>query len=164
MGELLHLKCNAAIPVVDVGTDVFAFQDDREEVARIQVKTASGKLHKNGKDYHAVFRLPIDQLKRTDSPPLFYALAVRLGNRWGQFIVISRTNLESLRNDGCGSQNETGDFDLYVQFRQNDTEGEPQQEGGEQRTGTARNVWKVRPYELHQRMEQPPAAQDARSH
>ena len=42
MGELLHRKSNAAIPLVDVGTDVFAFRDDREEVARIQVKTEAG--------------------------------------------------------------------------------------------------------------------------
>ena len=41
-GELLHRQCNAAVPHVDVGTDLFAFRDDREEVARIQVKTADG--------------------------------------------------------------------------------------------------------------------------
>ena len=31
MGELLHRKCNAAIPHVDVGTDVFAFKDDAKK-------------------------------------------------------------------------------------------------------------------------------------
>src|SRR5690242_11774010 len=103
MGELLHRKCNAAIPHVDVGTDVFAFQDDREEVARIQVKTARGVRYKNGKGYHAKFGVPLHQLKRTEAPPLFYALAVRLNNGWGSFIVISRANLQELRNDGCGS-------------------------------------------------------------
>jgi hypothetical protein len=42
MGERLHRKCKVAIPYVDVGTDVFAFRDDREDVARILVKTATG--------------------------------------------------------------------------------------------------------------------------
>jgi hypothetical protein len=36
MAELLRRRCNAAIPEVDLGTDVFAFKDDREEVVRLQ--------------------------------------------------------------------------------------------------------------------------------
>src|SRR5438876_4699895 len=80
MGELLNRKCNAAIPVVDVGTDVFAFRDDREDVARIQVKTAPGTPYANGKGYSAKFDIPKKQLGRTDDPPLFYAFAVRLGD------------------------------------------------------------------------------------
>src|SRR5437773_4000513 len=90
MGELLYRKCNAAIPYIDIGMDVFAFRDDREEVARIQVKTALGARYKNGPGYHAKFGIPMDQLRRTDAPPLFYALAVRLDNGWDRFIVISR--------------------------------------------------------------------------
>lgn len=46
MAELLFRKCNVSKPDVDVGTDVFAFQDDREDVARIQVKTAQAKQYK----------------------------------------------------------------------------------------------------------------------
>lgn len=42
MAELLHRQCNVAVPDVDYGTDVFAFHDDREDVARIQVKAARG--------------------------------------------------------------------------------------------------------------------------
>src|SRR5437899_1746511 len=105
MGELLHRKCNAAIPLVDVGTDVFAFRDDREEVARIQVKTARGQRYRNGKGYSARFGVPMEQQKRTDAPPLFYALAVRLGNGWGSIIVISRAKLQELWDAGLGSKN-----------------------------------------------------------
>src|SRR5438445_13050040 len=83
MGELLHRKCNAAIPLVDIGTDVFAFRDDREEVARIQVKTEAGTRYKKGKGYSAKFGVPMNQLGHTDAPPLFYALAVRLDDEWG---------------------------------------------------------------------------------
>jgi hypothetical protein len=48
IAELLHRRCNATVPHVDVGTDVFAFRDDREDVARIQVKTEAGKRYKTG--------------------------------------------------------------------------------------------------------------------
>jgi hypothetical protein len=96
MGELLHRGCNAAIPLVDIGTDVFAFRDDREEVARIQVKTATGKRYKKTRGYSADFRIPIDQLKRTDAPALFYALAVRLTDGWGSILVIGRAKLQEL--------------------------------------------------------------------
>ena len=62
MGELLHRKCNAAIPLVDVGTDVFAFREDREEVARIQVKTEAGTWYKRAEGYSAKFGVPMKQL------------------------------------------------------------------------------------------------------
>ena len=118
IGELLHRKCNAAIPHVDVGTDVFAFRDDREEVARIQVKTAPGTQYKRGEGYSAKFGIPIKQLERADSPPLFYAFAVRLETGWGSFLVLSRSRLKDLWNAGCGSENEnSGDLELYIQFR-----------------------------------------------
>jgi hypothetical protein len=118
MAELLHRKCNAAVPHVDVGTDVFAFRDDREHVARIQVKTAPAKLYKDGSGYSAKFGVTMAQLSRPDSPPLFYAFAVRMGDAWGAFVVISRTNLKELWDEGCGSENpKSGDLELQIQFR-----------------------------------------------
>jgi hypothetical protein len=129
MGELLHRQCNAAIPHVDVGTDVFAFRDDREDVARIQVKTAPGVRYKKGKGYHAKFGIPMDQLRRTDDPPLFYALAVRLNDGWGSFIVISRANLQELWDVGLGSKNEkSGDLELYIRFRPDEEAAEAENE------------------------------------
>jgi hypothetical protein len=70
----------------------------------------------------------MDQLRRTDVPPLFYALAVRLDKGWGRFLVISRARLQELWNDGLGSENtKSGDLELYVQFRpeQEEAEDEP---------------------------------------
>jgi hypothetical protein len=120
MAELLHRKCNAAVPHIDVGTDVFAFRDDREHVARVQVKTAPGKLYNDGSGYSAKFGVSMTQLSRPDSPPLFYAFAVRLGDAWGAFVVISRTDLKELWDAGCGSANpKSGDLELHVQFRAN---------------------------------------------
>jgi hypothetical protein len=128
MGELLHRKCNAAIPHVDVGTDVFAFRDDREEIARIQVKAAPRHRYKRRKGYKARFAIPISQLRRTDAPPLFYALAVRLDNGWGRFIIISRTKLQELWDGGCGSENKTsGDLELNISFR---PDGDDKKAGG----------------------------------
>lgn len=118
MAELLHRKCNAAIHHVDVGTDLFAFRDEREDVARIQVKTARAKPYKDGQGYNAKFGVPMRQLERIDSPPLFYALAVRLDDGWANFIVISRAELKELWDQGCGYENsKSGDLELYLQFR-----------------------------------------------
>ena len=126
IGELLHRKCNAAIPHVDVGTDVFGFRDDREEVARIQVKTSPGTRYKSGKGYSAKFGVPMKQLGHADNPPLFYALAVRLENGWGNFIVLSRAQLHELWNAGCGSENsESGDLVLHIQFRPGENDATP---------------------------------------
>ncbi len=71
MGELLHPKCNAAIPLIDVGTDVFAYQDGREEVARIQVKTGAGTWYNNRQGFSARFGIPLSELARRDTPPIF---------------------------------------------------------------------------------------------
>ena len=96
MAELLIRQCNVAIPEVDTGEDVFAFRDDRPEVARIQVKTAQTKGYKRKAGYPARFGIPIRQLRRPEPPELFYALAVRLGALWADFVVISRAQLRNL--------------------------------------------------------------------
>jgi hypothetical protein len=70
----------------------------------------------------------MDQLGRTDAPQLFYALAIRLGNRWESFIVISRTKLQELWNNGLGSENEkSGNLELYIRFRPDAAEEEEAQ-------------------------------------
>ncbi len=118
IAELLHRKCNTAIPSIDVGTDVFAFRDDREEVARIQVKTDTGTYYEKGDGWSAKFGVPMKQLKRADSPPLFYTMVVRLDDRWENFLIISRASLKELWNDGPGSENgKSGDLVLHIQFR-----------------------------------------------
>ncbi len=118
IGELMHRKCNAAVPHIDVGMDVFAFRDDRSEVARIQVKTAPGTRYARGAGYRARFGVPMRQLRRADNPPLFYALVVRLNDGWGRFVVISRERLSELWDEGCGSPNRrSGDLELTIQYR-----------------------------------------------
>ena len=48
----------ALAPVVDVGTDVFAFREDREDVAPIQVKSGQAEAYKKGGGYRAQFNIP----------------------------------------------------------------------------------------------------------
>jgi len=97
MAELLDLGCNVAIPEVDVGRDLFAFQDDEEGVTHIQVKTAGkAKSLANEGSYSAQIDVPLDQLKMT-GPPLYYVFAIRLTGKWVAFVVIERDRLNTLR-------------------------------------------------------------------
>ena len=122
MAELMRLRCNAAIPEVDLGTDVFAFKDDREEVARIQVKACTAPHdYANGSGYSAKFALPLKQLDRPDDrPPLFYALAVQRENKWVDFLVVSRVRLRAYYNgtQKFGYRNQTNnELEITVEFR-----------------------------------------------
>ncbi len=119
MAELLFRKCNAAIPVIDVGMDVFAFRDDREDVARIQVKAAQGTPYQRGGGYRAQFNIPMQQLGATDEPPLYYALAVRLADQWVSFLVIGRSQLkEYWETKPFGIENhKSGELALLLKYR-----------------------------------------------
>ena len=99
VAELLIRGCNAAVPELDVGTDIFAFKDDRPEVARIQVKACQGTRGKGGNQFRARFSIPLRQLRAADEPPLYYALAVRLGDLWSDFLIISRSQLLTYNED-----------------------------------------------------------------
>src|SRR5947209_5206022 len=100
MAELLRLRCNAAIPEVDLGTDVFVFKDDREEVIRLQVKACTvPHIYADGFGYSAKFPLPMKQFHRLDDrPPLYDALAVLRDDKWIDFLVVSRARLQSYFN------------------------------------------------------------------
>jgi hypothetical protein len=122
MAELMRLRCNAAIPEVDVGTDVFAFKDDRPEVVRIQVKACTAPhLYADHSGYSAKFALPMKQFRRQDDrPPLFYALAVLRDEKWVDFLVVSRARLQGyfFGETKFGSLHKTNDdLEITVEFR-----------------------------------------------
>jgi hypothetical protein len=122
MSELLFRKCNAAVPVIDVGMDVFAFRDDRQEVARIQVKAAQGIPYQKGGGYRAQFNIPLNQLGPPDEPSLYYVLAVRLEEQWVSFLVIGRLRLkEYWKGDRpFGIENpKAGELALQIKYRPN---------------------------------------------
>jgi len=91
MAELLDLGCNVAIPEVDVGRDLFAFQDNEGGATHIQVKTAGKPLRlRTDGSSTAQIDVPLTQLKLPDNPPLYYAFAMRVNGKWADFIVIGR--------------------------------------------------------------------------
>ncbi|HJT78223.1 MAG TPA: hypothetical protein VJ739_13550 [Gemmataceae bacterium] len=97
MAELLHRGCNVAVPEVDVGRDLYAFQDDEEDVTHIQVKTAgNARPRKTAGCYSAQIDVPLRQLQEQDIPPLHYAFAMRLKDRWADYLIISRPRLKNL--------------------------------------------------------------------
>lgn len=120
MAELLERQCNAAVPEVDAGTDVFAFRDEREEVARLQVKTAHGTPYAKGDGYSAQFNIPLQQLLRYDRPRLYYALVARLEDRFADFLIVSRTDLQGYWSGGkkFGLKDKQNQLVLKVQFRE----------------------------------------------
>lgn len=120
LAELLFRQCNAAVPEIDYGTDVFAFRDEREETARIQVKTAQGKRYKKGDGYAVQFGVPMRQLGRPDLPPLYYALVARVDGKWEDALVISRAKLNEYWNgpQRFGTEDpRSGDLKITIQFR-----------------------------------------------
>ena len=155
MAELLRFRCNAAIPEVDLGTDVFAFKDDREEVVRIQVKACTAPLiYADGAGYSAKFALPMRQFRRLDDrPPLFYALAVLRDEKWADFLVVSRARLQSYYNGKTkfGSLNKRNDdLEITVEFR-------AKVECSGQELTDCRNAWHSLPP-----LQPPPDRQQAR--
>ncbi len=78
MSELLLRGWNVAVPVVDVGDDIFVI-DDRDKVAyRVQAKTSAADPGDAGR-VRATFKLSRDQLRTPLAIELFYMLMVRAG-------------------------------------------------------------------------------------
>lgn len=121
VAELLRLRCNAAIPEIDLGTDVFAFRDDREEVVRLQVKACTSlREYVDESGYSAKFVLPMKQLLSPDGRPLlFYVLAALRAGKWEDFLIVSRGRLQSYyTSQKFGSFNkENNALEITVEFR-----------------------------------------------
>jgi hypothetical protein len=92
MAEFLHRGYNAAIPEVERGDDIFVVQDDNGDLSRIQVKAANGKGRKR---WYAQYAIPVGQLKRVQVPDLWYVFAIWHEDRWRDFLVIARADLNN---------------------------------------------------------------------
>mgnify|MGYP003444498490 FL=1 len=96
MSELLLRGWNVAVPVVDVGDDVFVIDDKDKTSYRVQVKSAEPKPLDNGR-YTASFSLSRKQLNAPRRMELFYMFLVRISTRW-RFLVVPREDLAQIRD------------------------------------------------------------------
>lgn len=69
MARLVMLGCHVAVPEPDYGTDVFVLREEREDTARLQVKSAEAHTTQIG--FSAAFRIGKNQFERSDKPKLF---------------------------------------------------------------------------------------------
>lgn len=95
MSELLLRGWNVAVPVVDVGDDVFVIDDEDKTTYRVQAKSTwadddTGRIT-------ARFKLKRSQLRAAQPIELFYILLVRHASVW-RFLVIPRTVLSELHS------------------------------------------------------------------
>jgi hypothetical protein len=97
MSELLLRGWNVAIPVVDVGDDVFIIDDRDKTTWRVQVKTSATEPS-DARDglpagrVRATFNLSREQLRAEHAIELFYMLMTRVADRW-RLLVIPRAEL-----------------------------------------------------------------------
>ena len=97
-----------------MGVDIFVVRDSDGNMHRVQVKTATAKLHNYG--YSAEFKLPLSQLRTPIRPEIMYIFATRLQGCWGDFVVIDRKTLNNEYQHGMGSENNDG-LKLLLRFR-----------------------------------------------
>src|SRR5947209_255389 len=119
LSELLVRRCNAAVPIVDEGEDTLAFLPGQAEVTHIQVKTANAEPLKGEGRCAARVNVPLAQLRAERLTDLYYIFAVRMGERWTDFVILSREELNRLnRDEGVGYENQkSGELQLYLSFR-----------------------------------------------
>ena len=98
MSELLLRGWNVAVPVVDLGDDVFVIDDRDKTTRRVQVKSAEAEVVSKDDDrWKASFNLSREQLRTLQEIELYYMFLVRFSTHW-RFLWIPRTELLTIRN------------------------------------------------------------------
>lgn len=95
MSELLLRGWNVAVPLVDVGDDVFVIDDNDKTTYRMQIKSSMSSAF--GSEQVAKFAMSRRQLRRILDIELFYMLLVRIDAQW-RFLVIPREELTAIRD------------------------------------------------------------------
>jgi hypothetical protein len=100
MSELLLRGWNVAVPVVDVGDDVFIIDDNDKTTRRLQVKTAAGVRDGTAfpPKYNALFGLSRRQLREAQPIELFFLFLARIERGW-RFLIVPRYELVQIRDD-----------------------------------------------------------------
>lgn len=91
MSEFLIRGWNVAIPEIDIGDDIFVVQDESGILRRVQVKTSTSTVRKNG--FSGRFKLPLRQLNNVGNILLHYAFIVRHSEFWTKPLIIRQDYL-----------------------------------------------------------------------
>lgn len=110
MAEFLLRGWNVAMPEIDLGEDLFVIRDETGDLSRVQVKTATARLQRDG--YTAQFSVALRQLQRPRTPDLVYVFAVRSGAGWEPFVIIGRNALRD-EHDLHGVGSVSGDSVIF---------------------------------------------------
>jgi hypothetical protein len=114
MSEFLTRGWNVAIPEVDVGDDIFVVQDNNGTLKRVQVKTSTSTVRKNG--FSGQFNVPLTQLNNTTRGIVHYVFIVRNNDHWTKPVIIRQDYLrDHFRNEKIGSEH-NGNLNLYFSY------------------------------------------------
>jgi hypothetical protein len=91
MSEFLLRGWNVAIPEIDIGDDIFVVQDDSGTLRRVQVKTSTATIRRNG--FSGRFRIPLKQLKNLGDIPVHYVFIIRHLSQWSKPIIFRQDEL-----------------------------------------------------------------------
>ena len=115
MSEFLARGWNTCTPDVDVGDDVLVLEDKKGEFKRIQVKTSSAIVKKEG--YSVQFNIPLKQLSQYITPDLYYVFMIRHEEKWVNTMIIERTYLyDMFTSSGIGTVFNDS-LVLYISFK-----------------------------------------------
>ena len=114
MAEFLIRGWNVAIPEVDVGDDIFVVQDEKGEIKRVQVKTATAKEKKNG--YSAQFNVQLKQIQNDTEIDLVYVFVVRNSDQWTKPVIISQNSLKDYFKKGKLGEDNNGMLNLHFSY------------------------------------------------
>lgn len=97
MSELLLRGWNVAVPVVDVGDDVFVIDDRDKTTFRVQAKSTVVQPSTAVGPITARFTLKRSQLRDQGPVVLFFFFLIRTGSSW-RYLVIPRERLSDMRD------------------------------------------------------------------
>lgn len=114
MSEFLMLGWNVAIPEVDIGDDIFVVQDDNGTLRRVQVKTSTSTVRKDG--FSGQFSISVKNLRNITNILVHYIFLVRHDDEWSKPVVIRQDYLLDLfENSKVGSEAK-GNITFYFSF------------------------------------------------
>ena len=118
--QLLIRDWHVAFPEVDVGHDLLISDQDFTRLRRVQVKTSRAVEQK--RSYVGRFNVPLAQLATPATPELLYVLAVFRGDRWADFVVVSREDIYNEHDLHQVGSLHDGTVRLRLRFRDTDVD------------------------------------------